>query len=560
MKEIKKGFSVRAILCVGLLLSSIPGICLAVSATVEGSVTDNSGEAVAGALVTLFSEDDLYSETVYTNLSGYYKITTNLTGKLHLRFRSPMFSDHRGDVVIDDGMILKNNISLSTPNSQHEISESFPANAYFSKLKFKDNDERAGFIMRCIGCHQIGSEITRRERSKTEWNSLIQVMLDRIDVHDENLQKRYVELLSEAFDNSPVSGVAKPVVTSDILETHIREWKLPESLIGHDMIAHSDGKYYTVDMGADKIYITNPVTNTTETVTIPDQGIELGGKIKYSHAAKRAIFALTLHHGPHSLQEGPDGKIYTTDVVSARIGVFDPVSRQFSGYELPDGVVYPHTPRFDRLGTLWLTIGMSNQLGRIIPRTGEIKIIDLPENDVTYPYGIDINPKDGSVWYTQFTGNRIGRLDPKSLEVEEFEVNFTGPRRLRFDADGMLWIAGFSSGLLVKLNPVSMQFTEYVIPAPSPGKFETPYAVYVHPKTQDIWITANISDHLYKFNSSEEQFIAYPLPTRGSYMRDLVLTQDGSLCGTSSPIPASASEGGMQSLICLAPNGFQSHP
>jgi virginiamycin B lyase len=560
MQEIKEMNRVRAFLCLSILFSGILAAQLAFSATVEGRISDTKGSAVAGAMVTLFSGDNLYSETSYTSFSGRYQINTNLIGKARLRVRAPMFIDSLVDVKLKDKQALEKDFSLSLLNSQQAISESLPANAHFAQLKFKDENERERFILNCIGCHEIGSAMTRRARPEAEWNAFVQLMLDRINVQDKDLQARYVELLSEAFDGTPVSGVAPAMVNPVILDTHIREWKLPGSLIGHDMIAHSDGKYYTIDMGADKIYITDPITNTTETISIPAQGLELGGKIKYSHAAKRAIFALTLHHGPHSLQEGPDGRIYTTDVVSARIGVFDPVSRKFSGYELGEGVVYPHTLRFDAQGTLWFTIGMSNQIGRLRPDTGEVKIIDLPKNDVTYPYGIDINPKDGSVWYAQFTANRIGRVDAKTLTVEEFDVPFSGPRRLRFSADGMLWISAFASGSLVKLDPQSMKYTEYDIPAPGPGKFETPYAVYVHPLTQDVWMTANMSDHLYRFIPSEERFIAYPLPTRGSFMRDIVLAQDGSLCGTSSSIPASASEGGMQALICLAPNDAVSNP
>ncbi len=141
--------SVRAILWVSLLLSAIPGVCPAVSATVGGRVTDTSGEAVPGALVTLFSGDKLYSETVYTDLSGLYKINTSLSGNVRLRARSPMFGDILVDVNLNDEITLKQDMTLMTSGSQQAISESFPANAYLSKLRFKDKDERAGFISHC---------------------------------------------------------------------------------------------------------------------------------------------------------------------------------------------------------------------------------------------------------------------------------------------------------------------------------------------------------------------------------------------------------------------------
>ena len=38
---------------------------------------------------------------------------------------------------------------------------------------------------------------------------------------------------------------------------------------------------------------------------------------------------------------------------------------------------------------------------------------------LAFPYGIDVNPKDGSIWYAKLYANRIGRIDPKTLQVTE---------------------------------------------------------------------------------------------------------------------------------------------
>jgi streptogramin lyase len=84
---------------------------------------------------------------------------------------------------------------------------------------------------------------------------------------------------------------------------------------------------------------------------------------------------------------------------------------------------------------------------------------------------------------------------------------------------------------------------------------EAPYALGVNPKTQEIWITANMSDRIFRFLPKEERFISYPLPTRGIYLRDMIFTPEGMVCSASSPLPAGAAEGGMQEVICLDPIG-----
>src|SRR5690606_12838742 len=139
----------------------------------------------------------------------------------------------------------------------------------------------------------------------------------------------------------------------------LMEWKLPEAMIAHDVEYHAaDGRFYTVDQGADRIYITDPRTNTTETFEIPDGGIPMGGKF-FKLFNERTPFSLAVSRGPHSLQEGPDGKFYTADTVSGQIGVFDPATRKYEAHDIGGDALYPHTLRFDADGILWFTVGVS---------------------------------------------------------------------------------------------------------------------------------------------------------------------------------------------------------
>src|SRR5690606_38305423 len=176
-------------------------------------------------------------------------------------------------------------------------------------------------------------------------------------------------------------------------------------------------------------------------------------------------------------------------------------------------------------------------------------------------YGIDIHPKDGSVWYTRLMANRIGRIDAKTLEVKEFEPPLIGPRRMRFAKDGTLWIPSFGTGELVRLDTATMEYRHYPIPTLSEGEREVPYAVGVHPETQEVWITSNMSDRMFRFLPREERFIAYPMPTRGIFLRDVVFTPEGWVCAASGmPLPALAVEGGMQEIICIDPEAGSGEP
>jgi len=79
----------------------------------------------------------------------------------------------------------------------------------------------------------------------------------------------------------------------------------------------------------------------------------------------------------------------------------------------------------------------------------------------------------------------------------------------------------------------------------------------VHPETNDIWITSNNSDRLFQFKQGAERFVAYPSPTKVTFLRDIVFSRDGKVCSSQSNLPVYAIEGGRPSFICLDPKGVE---
>ena len=100
-----------------------------------------------------------------------------------------------------------------------------------------------------------------------------------------------------------------------------------------------------------------------------------------------------------------------------------------------------------------------------------------------------------------------------------------------------------------------MKYQVYHIPTLANDEVEAPYSLAVEPRTQDVWVTANMSDRMFRLVQKTGRFTAYPLPTRGTYFRDVFLPGDGRVCASSNPMPAlpEVLEGGMDSLVCLEP-------
>jgi streptogramin lyase len=546
----------KRIIAIGLSLGS----SAVAAVTLQGSVRAADGSPIAGAMVTATSADRLFAQTVYTGADGGYRMDWDAGAPLSLRARKAYYADVTQPIETAAGAGVETVFTLPALTAPEDIDESLSASAHYARIRFDDPRDRQWFQIECLTCHQVGNAYTRAPKSQERWTQVLTRMLGFYGVKDEAWIARYVGILSKAFDGAPVTTRQEHTIDPIAQGARIRQWKLPDGVIAHDVeFLEADGRFYTVDQGADRIYITDPARRATETFQIPTEGIPQGGKF-FTRFGDPAPFSLAVSRGPHSLQLGPDGHYYTTDTVSGQIGEFDPGTRQYTGHDIGGDAMYPHTLRFDQKGRVWFTLGMSNQVGFLDTRDDTVKVVPLPPDTdrphmpALMPYGIDVHPLDGSVWYSSLMANRIGRIDPDTLAVKVYVPQASGPRRMRFAPDGTLWIPSFGDGALVKLDTRTMRYTHYPIPTLAPGEIEAPYALGVDPKTGDVWITANMSDRVFRFLPNEERFIAYPLPTRGIYLRDIVFTPYG-VCANSSPVPAPVTvEGGMQEIACIDPD------
>jgi len=85
----------------------------------------------------------------------------------------------------------------------------------------------------------------------------------------------------------------------------------------------------------------------------------------------------------------------------------------------------PHDSHAAADGSIWWTGQYASKLGRLDPRTGQIREFDVPAN--SQPHGLAEDPQ-GNIWYTGIQKGVIGRLDPKTGQVKEYPLNDPGAR------------------------------------------------------------------------------------------------------------------------------------
>ncbi|WP_226668459.1 carboxypeptidase regulatory-like domain-containing protein [Microbulbifer aggregans] len=537
------------------------------AATISGKVTDSKGKPVSGAIVRLSDVQAGRSESVYTDSDGRYVLDTQLSGELRLRVRGHYFADNQQMVRLkSDKDQLSHSVKLAKLDSDQAISDSLAASYHFNTLPF-DTEEGAPFTrdkfqLECLSCHQLGNPFTRIVRPAESWEQSVRRMhayMGAVDVTEKD--RRRAEIFAEGFNGKPTEMRPQFPIDEALAHTKIYEYQLPASGVPHDAHVYSrNGFVYTVDQFTDGLYITDLKSSKTRFVPQPEEGMPLGGKFT-KMGVPPAMNKINVRHGPHSLAEGQDGKLYVTNSFSGSIGIFNPETEHWEkSVPLPGIAIYPHTIRVDAEGVLWFSIVGTEQVGRLDPESQKVTLIDLPTptpvaiTPAVLTYGVAVNSHDGSIWYSRLWGNKIGRIDAKTLKVTEIESPVFGPRRLRFAPDGILWQTGYAHGQIARIDTKTMNVKVYDMPEFAEGARPGPYSLNISPDTGDVWVNETMTDHVYRFVPAEERFIAYPAPLRGTYTRDMSFTDDGLVCMSNNPIPVQALEEFTGVLMCIDPD------
>lgn len=568
----------------------------AVAGGFEGRVVTETNTPVVGAMVTFRFASPFQERTVFTGEDGRYQVTGLPQGTDYIiRVRRIGWHDVRTTSQLASS---RQSAALDFTMKRHtdpaEVAAQLPANHWYQLVleQLTDEREREQLVRQCTYCHQQGSEATRVKREDGEWQKVLSLMARMGGGLDMEFREKIPELFNTAYDpKTAVPRLTKgwqepgfsPPPDAEVRRAVVDEYEMGgRSSMQHDMIVHPDGSAYSVDMATDTLFRLDASVpgGSRESWPIPTDNLALGG-----FDVSGALPSNTdMRVGPHSLQADASGALWITLAVGNKLAKFDTDTKQFTIFDLPHGI-YPHTVRIDQKGRVWYTIAVSNHVGMYDPSTGRHKVIRVParsfgegimlrmlpalmkfsqwfdtvggdtsEGDsLPVPYGIDIAP-DGGIWFSQLNAHRIGHIDPDTLKIRMIDTPFSAPRRMRFDSRGKLWIPGFSSNLISKFDIETGEFEHIEIPVEPLGT-ETPYALNVDLRTDDIWICGTNSDSLIRYQQDTRRFTVYPLPTRVTYTRDIDFAPDGSVWTSNSNAPAWQIETGVPRLIRLDVGG-----
>jgi virginiamycin B lyase len=182
----------------------------------------------------------------------------------------------------------------------------------------------------------------------------------------------------------------------------------------------------------------------------------------------------------------------------------------------------PHDPMAAKDGSIWYTGQLSNKLGRVDPRTSDIReyAVKTPQ---TAPHGL-AQDKDGNVW---FTGNHlglIGKFDPATGNVTEYRMpdpKAKDPHSIAIDQNGTVWFTAQNANMLGRLDPHSGEIKLVHSPTPS----SRPYGIMINSKGVPIFVEFG-SNKIASIDPATMAIREYGLPHAASRPRRLALTPD----------------------------------
>jgi len=203
-------------------------------------------------------------------------------------------------------------------------------------------------------------------------------------------------------------------------------------------------------------------------------------------------------------------------------GVVIPGSTKVSikTWQVPTPGSRPHDPLAARDGSLWYTGQMANVLGRLDPKTGEIKEYPL-KTPHSGPHGL-MEDKDGNIWYTGNTGALIGKLDPKTGAVTEYKTPEPGdPHTLIFDTSGILWFTMQNANRIGRLDPKTGEIKLLTPPTAN----ARPYGMGMNSKGIVFFVEFG-TNKVGSVDPKTLEIREYPLPDAASRPRRMTITSD----------------------------------
>ena len=174
--------------------------------------------------------------------------------------------------------------------------------------------------------------------------------------------------------------------------------------------------------------------------------------------------APTLGSRPHDSHAAADGSIWWTGQFADKLGRLDPRTGQIREFAVP-AKSQPHGLAEDAQGNIWYTGIQKGVIGRLDPKSGQVREYPIMEPGVRGPHTPILDKKIGIMFFTLQSGH-VGRINLASGEmvIRKTPSDNTYPYGIRLNSQGVPWYVDFRGNRIGSVDPKTMEIKEYTLP------------------------------------------------------------------------------------------------
>ncbi len=199
---------------------------------------------------------------------------------------------------------------------------------------------------------------------------------------------------------------------------------------------------------------------------------------------------------PFRVIANEQGRVWFTELLGNKIGVYDPVLDRLEEYDVPSYFSGPADLTFDRYGGLWFTEAYNESVAEFQPATKSFVEYHFSTTDpsrfISSPVGIAV-AKNGNVWFADHGGNWIVEFNPMSHAltryptgaITAYSYSIAIPNGLMMDGHGRIWFSEHWGNRIGYFDPSTQTMAEFPIPT---GPISTALWVALAPNG-NLWFT-----------------------------------------------------------------------
>lgn len=178
---------------------------------------------------------------------------------------------------------------------------------------------------------------------------------------------------------------------------------------------------------------------------------------------------------PHDAAVDREGMVWYGDFGRNYLGRLNPRTGEVKEWQVP--LLKPDFPKglldikFDKEGNPWVSLLFQAGIAKFDKKTEQFTTWSVPakHNNVRTRVGMQSHTPDGTVWFKQSQNLMVHRLDPKTGEIADYSLPDVGFYGMEPNSKGNLYLFGMAKGVIGELDGRTGKVALYPTPTPNSG-------------------------------------------------------------------------------------------